>query len=235
MSAIQDLINQALNILNSSEVKQYIRDTVKQWYDKGLSREESKYPINFTRNDKKLNLLQENTEDLIKDVTDDLRDKVSYIVKETQINNGSIKDIRKKLKDLFKGKDLAISDSTGKKRVINWKTRVKTIARTESNRTANMGHLDGMKQLPVKMRKYLSITFDARTSKVSKKADEKYGSIEKSIPLEKNFKFSVKVGNKTLDIDKPAPPFIPNDRDRVMFVSQRKYEEVIGKKIDKQD
>ncbi|HDZ15469.1 MAG TPA: hypothetical protein ENH60_11315 [Pricia sp.] len=71
------------------------------------------------------------------------------------------------------------------------------------------------------IRKYIIIVKDNRTSEVSFAMDSKYGSIEKSILLDKLF--HVVVNGKTFEGQ--APPFMPNDRDEVLYITQQDFEE----------
>ena len=92
--------------------------------------------------------------------------------------------------------------------------RAETIARTETSRALNQGKLQAMKASGEKASKYLIITYDNRTSEVSKAMGRKYGTDEKAIPLDKEF--SVNVNGKTFSGQ--TPPFMPNDRDAIVFV-----------------
>ena len=74
------------------------------------------------------------------------------------------------------------------------KTRASAIARTELNRAANAGRFDAGNEaerggIPVK--KWLLITDDIRTSMISLALGKKYGSPEKAIPMDQNFKVTV--------------------------------------------
>ena len=93
--------------------------------------------------------------------------------------------------------------------------RAEMIARTEVNRSMNQGKLIAMKESGERVKKFLIITYDKRTSEISKAMGRKYGTSEQAIPLKDNF--SVMVNGK--EISGPSPPFHINERDSLVFVS----------------
>lgn len=120
-------------------------------------------------------------------------------------------------RNIIEGK--SISDSTTEVMGIMDKTRVdaERIVRTELNRANSSGALAGMESMgdQIIIKKYLLIVSDKRTSDVSKAFSRKYGSSEKAVSLDTIFKVVVK--GKTYS--GKAPPFMPNDRDTLVFVS----------------
>ena len=89
-----------------------------------------------------------------------------------------------------------------------------TLVRTEMNRANNMGSLTSMKEAGVKVKKYLEIVSDKRTSQICRTLIKKYGTEEQAIDLNKEFKAVV---NGKI-ISKLSPPFHPNCRDVLVYV-----------------
>lgn len=93
------------------------------------------------------------------------------------------------------------------------KRHTETLVRTELNRANNMGGLQVMQQSNQTVKKYLNITFDKRTSPQSKLFSIKYPE-NKAIPLDKEFKIIYK--GKVYSGQ--SPPFMPNDRDVLVYI-----------------
>lgn len=92
-----------------------------------------------------------------------------------------------------------------------YQVRLKMIIRTETLRANNQGTLDGAKQAQdsgVKLKKWLSVIRDKRTSDICFAEHKKYGSEEQAVPLDEDFVVTVK--NKTFEAQ--IPPFHPNCR-----------------------
>ena len=96
------------------------------------------------------------------------------------------------------------------------KRHTETLVRTEMNRANNMGGLQAMIQSGATAKKYLNITFDNRTSPQSKLFFKKYGTIQQAIPLDEEFKITYK-GKVYSGL---APPFMPNDRDALVYTAE---------------
>lgn len=194
--------------------KKLLKQSIANQYDKGLEDMEFRLNMNFVRDSRKLNFLETFMFENIKGMTEDLADRLRKELSIAILNNENIEKIKKRVSDIM---------SVGK-------TRAQMIARTELVRAYNLGTFDAAKQSKVKTKKWLLITYDDRTTQVSKAMGEKYGSPDKAIDL--NELFSVVVNGKTYE--GLAPPFMPNDRDRLMirFASDDKKEDEIEIKAE---
>ncbi len=97
-------------------------------------------------------------------------------------------------------------------------TNAKTIARTEAARITNEGTYLAAKNASIKLRKYVSVTLDNRTSPICKRMNNKYGNIEESVPLSQKF--------TSIDGSWMTPPFHCSCRTALMIVTQAEYDEL---------
>jgi len=200
MKDINTIVKQIIKILNLNMLSSIILDQTKESYHNGIEEIEKRFNSNFMPLNNNLNIFQEYTFDNIKGMNTEIAEKLRKSLVEGSIKNETLSQMTEKVKNIMKiSRDRAI-----------------TISRTEGNRAENYGRLDGAIQAPVKLKKWLSITNDNRTSPISKAMGAKYGSEEKAIELNDNFKVTVK--GKV--IEGLSPPFHPNERDVLMFAQQ---------------
>ena len=154
-------------------------------------------PLNLNKKD--IDSLIELFEINVKDANLDISKRVNNAVLDNTSQRGSNKDLAKMIKDIF---DKDSSDH------FNYKNRFQTIARTESSRALNNSAFNTAKRLGA-TKKYLNDVPDARQGEDSKVAMAKYGSEDKAIPINQNFKFTY--GKKTYDY--LIPPNRPRDRE----------------------
>ena len=195
-STLTDLIKILSNIIKIHIPSNLVSDTIRKFYDKGLQEQEIKLEMNFRRNPTQITALESYTFDNIKGMTDEIAEKLRKEIMLSHFQNESLAKMQKRVQEVMK---VGVN-------------RAKMIARTEGNRAMNMGRLDAAKQSGVPSKKWLLITYDSRTSNISKAMGAKYGSPEQAIPLNKNFR--AEVNGKVFE--GPAPPFHPNERDRLM-------------------
>lgn len=136
--------------------------------------------------------------DNIKGVTDIMSKDINNTVRQGILERKDTKEIAKDLDNVFKGEN-----PTG----VNYKKRLKMIARTESARVFNAGSFEQAKSLGA-TKKYISIVNDDRTSDIDKTLVTKYGTPDQAIPVDENYKMVIGKSN----IDTPYPPFHPNCR-----------------------
>lgn len=161
-------------------------------------------PLNLTKKDQEANT--KIVSELVKGVNDDLAKKINYLVNKNITEKGGNKDLAKDLRGLFDKESPNYFD---------YKKRFDTIARTESSRLLNASSFNTAKRLGF-THKYINIVNDNRTSEQSKLFYDKYGTEDKAIPIEEEFFINYN-GKEYRGL---YPPFMPNDRDMVLFTNK---------------
>jgi len=197
---IQWIINKVFNIINLVPFRQNVNTFIDQEYQKGLERAEVQFDMNFVSNDKDVQFLNNYVNDNIQAAGDDLGNSLRGELSRGLQNGESISQLKTRVRTTFNDK--------------KFDNRLKAILRTEKLRANNYGALDGAKQSGLKLKKYLDVIMDDRTSDICKAENRKYGTKEQAIPLDKEF--VVKVNNKTYRSQ--APPFHVNCRTILRFV-----------------
>ena len=159
-------------------------------------------PIKPTKKD--IEALSGQVFDNIKGVTDIMSKDINNTVRKGILERKDTKQIAKDLDGVFKG-----DNPTG----INYQSRLKAVARTESARTFNAGGFANAKKFGAK-KKYLVGVSDAKQGDDSKVALSKYGTEEKAIPINENFEFTY---NGKL-FSYLYPPGRTNDRETIKYV-----------------
>jgi hypothetical protein len=149
-----------------------------------------------------LKFLMDYADTKIVEVTDDISKDMKDIVNRGLIEDLNVDDVKQKIKREFNDK--------------KYVDRFKMIVRTEGMRAGNKAQLDSAKQLSFKVKKYLDVTIDSRTSDICREEFLKYGSPKQAIDLDETF--VVEVGNKIYEAS--APPFHPNCRTVLMFTEE---------------
>ena len=189
-----ELDQQLTTVIPGTLVKQEIAKE----YNEGVQEINTAFGITSQPLPTRIEYLSEYTFDNIKNMTSEIAGKLRGELTRSYLGNKGIDSLRESVQDIM---DVA-------------KNRAEMIARTELSRAYNTGSLDAARQSPLTMKKYLVITYDKRTSEVSKLMGEKYGSEEKAIPLDEPFSVTYK-GKEYMGL---TPPFMPNDRDTVVYV-----------------
>ena len=153
--------------------------------------------INFVPKTRDLNFLQDYVNDNIQSASDTIATNLRQEIQRGILNGDDSKALITRVHSLFKQK--------------TYRTRLKTILRTETVRANNLGTLTGAQQAEasgLKLAKWLDVTEDARTSNICLAEHVKYGTPEQAIPIDQEF--IVTVDNKT--IKSQYPPFHVNCR-----------------------
>lgn len=195
-ASVNDIMEQISSLVKVTLSKEFIFNNIKVEYDKGLESVE-RGNINLTRGDTALDTLQEYTFNNVKDMNEEIANKLRSSLVRGIMDGESTQQLTSRVREVM---DVA-------------KTRAQAIARTETHRAFNMGRFDGAKQLPGKKKKWLLVTEDERTSDICGAIHRKYGSESQSIPMEQPFEVVVK-GKK---ISVQAPPIHVNCRTRLMI------------------
>lgn len=198
-SFINELIKRFKRILNLSGFQMTINDAISEQYVNAIKEvdDDLKLPINLVPKPKDLNFLQNYVKENIDAASDDIGNNLRQEIQRGILNGETKTQLVSRVKSLFKDK--------------KYQTRLKTILRTETLRANNQGTFEGATQAVasgVKLEKWLDVILDDRTSKICKAEHTKYGTPDKSIPLDQDF--VVKVDNKTYK--SKVPPFHVNCR-----------------------
>lgn len=196
---IDSLIDRFKNILKLDKFKGLIDQLLNEEYKKAVGELDSKLKlgINLIPQERDLEFLKRYVNDNITQASDEIANNIRQEIQRGILNKETIPELQTRIKHLFKGKQ--------------YKTRLKTILRTELLRANNTGTLEGAKQAQstgIVLHKWLDVTMDDRTSNICKKEHAKYGTPEQAIPLDEPF--IVKVDNKTFK--EQSSPFHPNCR-----------------------
>lgn len=205
VKSLNEIIKNINSLVNMNSIKSLLAKVIRHEFLKGAEDSEEtinkKVNFNYVPDSDAIDYIQNYTFDNVKGMTEEIQNKLSQQLKIGFMNGEGVDKIIKRVKNSFD-----VSEN-----------RAETIARTESARAHQLGKLSAFKQSGVKAKKWLLWTNDHRTSEITKALHKKYGSIEKAIPLDKNFKCTVKVGKKTVVIDQQAGPFHPNERDELII------------------
>jgi len=205
IKALPELIEKLKSLLNFSGLQVIAHAVIKSEFMKGADQSERDInkveSFNYVPDENAINYITDYTFKNIKGMTDDVADKLRGELQRSFMNGEGIDQIKSRITSIF---------NVGE-------NRAEMIARTETTRAHSFGKLSAYQQSGVKAHKWLLWTDDNRTSAITKSLHSKYGSPEKAIPLNDNFKTQVKVGKKTVIIDQAAPPFHISDRDELMI------------------
>ena len=205
VKALSDILRRLDEFFSLESLGVFITEVIKSAFTEGNEKAEKNLDMNLPENPSQTGFLSNMALDLIKDLSDETKADLRGVLQRAIAQGQSIGKIADDVKNVMN-----IS-----------KARAETIARTETARATQLGELQAMKSSGVDARKYILIVRDERTTEVSKAMEAKYGTIEQSIPLDGVF--SVVVNGKTFEGQ--APPFMPNDRDSVIYITQEEFEE----------
>ena len=201
---IDAIVNKIIKIFNVEQFRETVGTHLIENYNNGLEEAGIKFQANFVRDDQSVEFLKRYAFQNIEDTTDMISKKLRGELQRAIISKQDIPQIKQRIKNVFKDTD--------------YTNRLKMIIRTETLRANNEGQLTGAVQSGKNLKKWVSVIRDDVSSSVCDRnvpdsIDNLYGSPEKAIPLDKQFKF---VLNNRLSYAS-APPFHPNCRCVVMF------------------
>lgn len=192
------------NYFDIEKFKENIYKSVtKDYLDGGMRVSEATKTKPIPPSSKDINTLTQLILENVKGVTEELSKAIRREIRTSILAKESREDLKKRLDNIFKG------DNPTR---FHYETRLQLIGRTEKARIQNAGSMNTARTIGV-TGKYIDIVEDNRTSEVSKAMKRKYGSEDKAIPLDEEF--SVIVNGKTYS--GLYPPFMPNDRDMVLY------------------
>lgn len=193
------IVNEATKIFNITWLKEKISAVMKKQYLDGLEKAEVKFNMNFVPAEKDIELLNTYVFKNFQQHTDEIGEALRQELSRGLLNKENIRQLQVRVANVFDDP--------------KYMNRLKMVLRTEKVRAGNYGQLDGAKQAGLKLKKWVSIVDDDRTSDICLQEDSEYGSPKKAIPIDEAF--IVHVDNKTISAQ--APPFHPNCRSVIMF------------------
>ena len=196
------IVNVIKRIINIDDFRVKVQQFIDKQYNKGLEASGIEFNMNFVPEGKDVTFLNKYVFENLKQHTDEIGQDLRKTLSRAVLDKQDAGSLKKLVKETFKDK--------------KYSNRLKMVLRTEGMRANNYGALEGAEQSGLDLKKYIDIVNDSRTTDVSFAMFDKYGSAEKAIPLDKEFK--VRVHGKTYSGQ--APPFMPNDRDVVRFTKE---------------
>jgi len=194
-----DIYKRAIKYLDTPEdVEAEVRNTLSEIMRLSEMNVGEELGLRFKPNEEAEDFIETYTFDLIKGLNTEIREDLRSELQRGLMNGEGTGSLKERVRSVF---DTNL-----------WRSY--TIARTEVTRANNYGRLEAFNRSGKQVYKYISIVDDNRTTKVSYAMRDKYGSKDKAIPI--NEEFSVWVDGKRYHGQ--APPFMPNDRDVVLFV-----------------
>ena len=214
---IQDIINNFRSLFSLAPLRNTIREYQKSQYRKGMLEVERQLrpSINFIpSSDRMMENLYNYTEQNLQQHADEVGNQLRQELQRGLLNGEGVEDLKRRIKRVFKDR----------KQIRN---RMKTVIRTEGARAYNMARFEAAQQAEqggMKLKKWVDVTEDNKSSHICDKdnnpdnAVNKYGTPDKAIPINKEFKIKAKQGNKTVRVSTQYPPFHPNCRTKLMLV-----------------
>jgi len=193
---ISDFVDKISNLFKVSVKKALVNKTVDKFYQNGFEEVEVQFDLNLTRNSKEIAFLKDYTFDNIKDFNEQTKSVLRKELSQGLLNSDTNGQMAKRI-----AKVLEIT-----------RNRAKMIVRTETNRVFNSGRQDAAEKTGYKLKKYVSVQMDDRTSPICKRMNGKYGTPAKGIPINKQFKDAT--SGKSFE----NPPFHINCRTRQLYV-----------------
>ena len=205
--SLETFLEKVKDILGLTRFSGTIDNAITEQYSTAIERVDAdlKLPINLVPKDKDLRILQDYVNKNVQSAGDEISNNIRQEIQRGILNKETIVELANRVKFLFQDK--------------KYQHRLKTIIRTEVSRANNMGTLEAARQATeagVKLKKWLDVVMDDRTSGVCVEEYKKYGTKEQAIPIDEEF--IVKVNNKTVRAQ--APPFLPNCRTVLRIVRQ---------------
>lgn len=198
---IEYLMNRVRVLFGLEKYTELIKDTVSKDYQQGLENVEKELDLNILPDKESVNDLITLSIEQIKDFDQEMTNKLKSELMRGIASGDSNAMVKKRLIGFFSNKPNSSK--------FNWNDRLNMMLRTERARALNKGTLDGANKSEIKgLRKWVDVVVDDRTSDICMQEFAKYGSPDKSIPLDEPF--VVRVKNKTYTA--MSPPFHPSCR-----------------------
>ena len=159
-------------------------------------------PLKLYKKDQEANI--KIISELVKGVNDDMSKKINNLVNQSVTEKWSNKQLSEQLKGIFDKES---------PNYFNYKDRFDNIAQTESARIMNTSSNNTAKRLGAK-KKYLLNPMDGKTGEDSKISQKKYGTPEKAILFDKEFRYTFSGKERVFMF----PPDRPRDRSIPLYI-----------------
>ena len=200
---IDEIISGFTRILKLDVFTNKISQFLDRKYLQGMEKAEKTFNMNFIPSDRDTAFLKDYVSKNIDDVADDVGKQLRQEISRGLLSGDNVEELEDRIKETF-------NDS-------KFSNRLKTVLRTESVRAENKGSIEGARQAGIKLKKYLIVTLDGRTSNICRREHRQYGSKDKAIPLDEKFEVTLDDG-KVVKMD--APPFHVNCRTTLGYVQE---------------
>lgn len=151
----QEYVQRIRDLLSPEQLKDILQKIIYNNYMEGWDKAEKDLNRNFIPDRDAINYIQGYTYDLVKDVNEDMINKLRQIFQRGFMNGKGANDLKKDIKE-------AIDIESN---------RYSMIARTETIRASNTGRLQGYQKSGIKGKKVYVATEDDRTSEICKRLD----------------------------------------------------------------
>lgn len=152
---LKELLDKIKALLGIGKVKDLTHEIIKNNYMNGWDEAEQKLNINMIPDKNAIDFISSYTFDLIKGMNDDVADRLRQTFQRAIMDGSPLEEVKKQVRKAF---DVG-------------ENRVEMIARTEVNRAANFGRLQGYQKSGVVGKKVYSAHIDNRTSPLCKRLD----------------------------------------------------------------
>lgn len=197
IKSANEVANNVDRYIDDEEMKRIVKESIRRVFEESHNQQSQDLQGVERPNSEMVDFLSNYAFNNIKDMNEELANDLRAELHRGILNGEGVGRMKKRVSNIFG----------------NYRNRAETIARTESNQAAQFGKMNAVQQSEPNAKKYIIITDDNRTTRVSREMDKKYGTPEKAIPI--NEDFVVKVDGK--EYRGKAPPFMPNDRDVLGF------------------
>ena len=194
------LVDKVDKIFSLGSSQSQVDGFIKKEYVNGLEKAGIQLNMNFIPSDKKIDFLQTYVNKNLKFSTDEIGNDLRQEISRGMMNGESPTQLKIRVRKVFNDK--------------KYTNRLRMVLRTERLRASNYGSLDGAMQSGLKLKKYLDVIMDNRTSDICKAENRKYGDKSQAIPLDKEFVVTTKSGT----VRALAPPFHPSCRTLIRFI-----------------
>ncbi len=142
--------------IDLSEASEVVNKAIQEQFLTGVEDAGKQLNMNFVPDRRAIKFLQDHALENIKDMSEEIKNDIRAELERGMINGEGIPQMKARVNKIFKAGIV----------------RATAIARTETNRASNMGHLDGYKQGGVEKKKWVA-AMDNRTSSICRRLNGK--------------------------------------------------------------
>ena len=165
---MSQIIEKIAKLFNISISPMLVGTSMIKFYDIGIDKAEQQFDLNFTRDGDRLKLMENYTVNNIKDMNDEMQNKIRQEITRGVVNLESVDKVKQRI--------MKVVDVSS--------ARAKTIARTELANAENEGHLEGAKQSELNLIKEWDATLDKTTCPICSKLDKQQQPLDDMFKLD---------------------------------------------------